>query len=114
MLLKTNCQYPVSLLDRETIESDIKDNFRNEILQNAEIAIKYAGYIERENRLAEKVARLDNLKIPEGFDFERVAALSIECRQKLKKYSPKTIAEASRISGVSPSDISVLLVYFGR
>ena len=58
--------------------------------------------------------RLENLSIPEGFDFDRVESLSIECRQKLKKYSPRTIAQASRISGVSPADISVLLVYFGR
>ena len=58
--------------------------------------------------------RLEDLLIPEDFDFDRVSGLSIECRQKLKKYGPRTIAQASRISGVSPSDISVLLVYFGR
>jgi len=99
---------------RGTSEFEFHVEQRDEVLQDTEIAIKYAGYIERENRIAEKIARLDNLKIPEGFDFEKVGALSIECRQKLKRYSPKTIAEASRISGVSPSDISVLLVYFGR
>ena len=58
--------------------------------------------------------RLEDLRIPDDFDFDKVAGLSIECRQKLKKYSPRTIAQASRISGISPSDISVLLVYFGR
>ena len=61
-----------------------------------------------------KIMRLENLEIPEDFDFDKVNSLSIECRQKLKKYSPRTIAQASRISGVSPADISVLLVYFGR
>ena len=76
--------------------------------------IKYKGYIEREKDIAEKIARLEDLKIPEGFDFEKVSGLTIECRQKLKRYNPRTIAQASRISGVSPSDISVLLVYFGR
>jgi tRNA uridine 5-carboxymethylaminomethyl modification enzyme len=58
--------------------------------------------------------RLEDLRIPEGFDFDKVSGLTIECRQKLKKYAPATIAQASRISGVSPADISVLLVYFGR
>ena len=73
---------------------------------------KTIGAIEK--RIAEKIMRLENLSIPEGFDFDKVESLSIECRQKLKKYSPRTIAQASRISGVSPADISVLLVYFGR
>ena len=72
------------------------------------------GYIEREQRLADKLMRLEDLSIPEGFDFDKVSGLTIECRQKLKKYAPATIAQASRISGISPADISVLLVYFGR
>lgn len=114
LLLRSNCQYPLSNLNRGEMSEIIKNNYRLELLQDAEISIKYSGYIERENRIAEKIKRLDNLKIPTDFDFDRVQALSIECRQKLKRYAPKTIAEASRISGVSPSDISVLLVYFGR
>ena len=89
-------------------------NYKSEILEDVEIAIKYAGYIERERKLADKIMRLENLVIPENFDFDKVQSLSIECRQKLKRYSPRTIAQASRISGVSPADISVLLVYFGR
>jgi len=87
---------------------------RKQIIDSVEIGIKYKGYIEREKIIAEKLAKLENLVIPEDFDFERVSGLTIECRQKLKKYKPATIAQASRISGVSPSDISVLLVYFGR
>ena len=79
-----------------------------------EINIKYSGYIEREKQLAEKINSLEDLQIPEDFDFDRVSGLTIECRQKLKKYGPRTLAQASRISGVSPADISVLLVYFGR
>ena len=85
-----------------------------EVLDAAEIGIKYAGYIEREKRLAEKILRLENLAIPEDFDFQKLTALSMECRIKLERYRPRTIAQASRISGVSPADISVLLVYFGR
>ncbi len=85
-----------------------------EIMESVEISIKYSGYIDREIQNAEKLHRLENLKIPENFDFDRLSGLSIECRQKLKKYAPHTIAQAMRISGVSPSDISVLLVYFGR
>ena len=85
-----------------------------EVVDAAEIRIKYAGYIERERKLAEKILRLEDLKIPEDFDFQQITALSIECRIKLNRYRPRTIAQASRISGVSPADISVLLVYFGR
>lgn len=85
-----------------------------EVVESVEIAIKYKGYIERERELADKMSRLEDLRIPEDFDFSRVVGLSIECRQKLAHYRPATIAQASRISGVSPSDISVLLVYFGR
>ena len=75
------------------------------------------AFIEK-NRIcgqqAEKLHRLESLEIPENFDFDSISGLTIECRQKFKKYSPRTIGQASRISGVSPSDISVLLVYFGR
>lgn len=85
-----------------------------DIAESVEIGIKYRGYIERERQLANKIKRLENLKIPEGFDFDRISSLSIECRQKLQKYNPGTIAQASRIPGVSPADISVLLVYLGR
>jgi tRNA uridine 5-carboxymethylaminomethyl modification enzyme len=85
-----------------------------EVRDAVEIQIKYAGYIDREKRIAEKILRLEDLEIPEGFDFFKITALSMECRIKLDRYRPRTIAQASRISGVSPADISVLLVYFGR
>ena len=87
---------------------------RKEIIDSVEIGVKYKGYIEREKSIAEKIARLEDLKIPQDFDFHKVSGLTIECRQKLLRYKPTTIAQASRISGVSPADISVLLVYFGR
>ena len=113
-ILRNNTEYPVSLLSSEFMESAIDSNYREEILEAVEISVKYKGYIDRERKLAEKIMRLENLEIPENFDFDKVQSLSIECRQKLKRYSPRTIAQASRISGVSPADISVLLVYFGR
>ncbi len=88
--------------------------FSPEVIEAVEIAFKYAGYIERERQQAEKNNRLEYIKIPADFDFNAVQSLSIECRQKLMRYRPATIAQASRISGVSPADIAVLLVYFGR
>ena len=88
--------------------------FSPEEITSVEVSIKYSGYIEREKLQAEKNARLEYIKIPADFDFDALQGLSIECRQKLKRYKPETIAQASRISGVSPADISVLLVYFGR
>ena len=91
-----------------------RGTFSPEVTDSVEIMIKYKPYIERESQEAKKLQTLENLIIPEDFDFDRVSGLSIECRQKLKKYAPRNIAQASRISGVSPSDISVLLVYFGR
>ena len=85
-----------------------------EVVESVEISLRYRGYIDRELAMAEKLQRLEDLKIPEDFDFDRVSGLTIECRQKLARYKPRTIAQASRISGVSPADVSVLLVWFGR
>lgn len=92
----------------------ISEGLAKEILDSTEVAIKYRGYIVREQAMADKMHRLENIKIPQTFDFNKVTSLSFECRQKLIRYRPATIAQASRISGVSPADISVLLVYFGR
>ena len=85
-----------------------------EVAEQAEILIKYSGYINKERNNADKLNRLENVKIPDGFDYEKLQAVSIEAKQKLTKIRPVTIAQASRISGVSPSDVSVLLVYMGR
>ena len=94
--------------------SHIKDMWRDEILRSIEIGVKYRGYIEREQRIADKILKLENIPIPDNFDFNKVGSLSMESRQKLSLHRPATIAQASRIPGVSPADISVLLVYFGR
>ena len=113
-ILKFNTEFPVSQLDSDYMNQKIDVNYKREILDSCEIAIKYKGYIQREQQMADKIMRLENLIIPDGFDFDKVESLSIECRQKLKRYAPRTIAQASRISGISPADVSVLLVYFGR
>ena len=113
-VLMYNTDYPIVKLNASDLNDKIEENYKREVLDSSEIAIKYKGYIQREQQMADKIMRLENLIIPEDFDFDRVESLSIECRQKLKKYAPRTIAQASRISGVSPADISVLLVYFGR
>lgn len=85
-----------------------------EILEQAEIQVKYSGYIDRERTNADKLTRLEDVKIPENFDYEKIKSMSIEAKQKLGRIRPVTISQASRISGVSPSDISVLLIHMGR
>ena len=91
-----------------------ENGITQEIIEQAEIQIKYKGYIEREKLLAEKLHRLENIAIPDGFDYMEMNALTIEARQKLTKIRPRTIGQASRIPGVSPADINVLLIKFGR
>ena len=99
----------------ESIAAFFKENGKNnEAIEETFIQIKYSGYIAREKENAEKITRLENIKIPENFDYEKLASLSNEAKQKLGTLKPNTIAHAGRISGVSPSDISVLLVYMGR
>ena len=85
-----------------------------EVLEQAEIRVKYAGYIAKEKANADKLQRLENIKIPDNFDYTKLKSLSYEAREKLSKIQPTTISQASRVSGVSPSDISVMLVYMGR
>jgi len=101
-----------------TVFNDFLDkiipDLKNEIIEQAEIEIKYEGYIEKEFELAEKVNRLEDFTLFEDFKYESVKSLSLEARQKLSELKPRTLGQASRISGVSPSDISVLMVYLGR
>jgi len=89
-------------------------NLDQEVIEQAEIQVKYSGYIEKEKNHADKVNRLEDVRIPDNYDFDKIKAISIEARQKLTKIRPTSIAQASRISGVSPSDISVLLIHMGR
>ena len=90
------------------------NNIDEEIVEQTEIHVKYSGYIEKEKNSADKLLRLENIKIPSNFDYTKILSISFEAREKLTKIQPTTISQASRISGVSPSDVSVLLVYMGR
>ena len=92
-------------------QNNIKDQ---EAIEQAEIQVKYSGYIQKEQENVEKFNRLESITIPTNFDFTKIKSISSEGREKLTKIKPVTIGQASRISGVSPSDISVLLVYMGR
>lgn len=87
---------------------------KEEIIQSAEILLKYSGYIEREREIAEKLRRLENVHIPEGYEYGKIEALSTEARQKLERIRPVTIGQASRIPGVSPADVNILLLLIGR
>ena len=87
---------------------------KNDIVESAEIRIKYEGYIKRERQLAEKIKRLGSLSIPQDIDYSELTSISTEGRQKLARIKPATIGQACRISGVSPSDINILLMYIGR
>jgi len=97
----------------ELLKALNSDRFR-EIAESVEIKIKYEGYIQREKIVADKIKRLDNLKIPDDLDFNELVSISTEGRQKLTKIKPVNIGQAGRISGVSPSDINILLMYLGR
>ena len=97
------------------VEEFIQDNdIKPDAVQQAEIHVKYQGYIDKEREAADKITRLENVIIPDDFDYFRINSITIEARQKLDKIRPKNIAQASRISGVSPADISVLLIFLGR
>jgi len=99
----------------EKVSAYIEENeLDEEIVEQAVIQVKYSGYIEKERNNADKLNRLEEVKIPENFDYNKIKSMSIEAKQKLSKIRPVTISQASRISGVSPSDISVLLIYMGR
>ena len=91
-----------------------QNNLSNDIIEQVEIQVKYSGYIEKEKSNAEKLQNLENISIPAKFNYSKLKSLSSEARSKLEKVRPKTLSQASRISGVSPSDISSMLVYMGR
>ncbi|NMH25828.1 tRNA uridine-5-carboxymethylaminomethyl(34) synthesis enzyme MnmG [Flavobacterium solisilvae] len=103
------------MLKFEKVQNYIhENNLDKEIIEQAEIQVKYSGYIEKERNNAEKLIRLEDIKIPTNFDYHKIKSMSIEAKQKLSAIRPVTISQASRISGVSPADISVLLIYMGR
>ena len=99
---------------KEVDDYIIQNNLDREVLEQTEIQIKYAGYIDKERVTADKLNRLEGVRIPENFDYSKLKSLSYEALEKLRAVKPVTVSQASRISGVSPNDISVLLVYMGR
>ena len=107
--------YLSDLKECDSVDSYISsNNLSEEVQDQAEIQIKYSGYIQKEKNNADKLNRLESVKIPKGFDYNKLKSISAEALEKLNKIKPETISQASRISGVSPNDISVLLVYMGR
>lgn len=107
----------INLMDLLKMNSNLKfhlDKYSNEVLQQAEIQIKYQGYIEKEIQMVEKMKQLEDVPLPENFAYDKCHGLSNEAKQKLKSIKPLTIGQASRISGVSPADISALLIFIGR
>ncbi len=102
------------LLNLHSSTAALVNNYTSDVAEQAEILLKYEPYIDREQKMAEKIESLDNYKIHDDFDYDRVKALSTEAREKLKKIKPSTIGQMSRISGVSPSDVSIMTIYLGK
>ena len=107
----------IGMAEIKIIDKSLKtliERYSQEVQEQVEIFLKYESYIDREEKLAKKIEGLEDYKIRPDFDYDRVKALSSEAREKLKRVKPETIGQASRISGVSPSDISVLTIYLGK
>ena len=107
----------ITLLDFAIYSRNVKEfisKYDMESIEQAEILMKYEGYISKEHELAEKQTRLEDLVLHDDFDYKRLTSLSMEAREKLTKVRPRTIGQASRISGITPSDVSILMVYLGR
>jgi tRNA uridine 5-carboxymethylaminomethyl modification enzyme len=103
------------MMKLESVENFVTTHeLNNEVLEQVEVQVKYAGYIEKEKLNADKLNRLENVRIPEHFDYSLLKSMSFEAREKLTKIKPRTVSQASRVSGVNPSDVSVLLVHMGR
>lgn len=113
LLLRPNIDLK-SLLHATPRLSGLVDQYPHETLEQAEIQIKYNVYIEKEKELAKRITQLEDLSIPADFDYDRISAISAEALQKFKKVKPRTLGQASRISGVNPSDVQILMVYMGR
>ena len=101
-------------LDEIDFIKEVSEKYNDEVREQAEINIKYKGYIDKERENVAKLQRMENIRIPEDFEFSKISSLSAEAKTKMTSVKPKTIAQASRISGVSPADINVLLIYLGR
>ncbi len=112
-MLRPNIQLKDLINEADEVRG-LLGNFEDEALEQAEIQVKYDAYIVKEQELAEKLSHLDQLSIPSNFNYEKILSLSNEARQKFKKIKPETLGQASRISGVNPSDVQMLMIYIGR
>ncbi len=113
IILRPNVTLPSLVKLVPTLKASL-EGISNDAIEQAEIQIKYERYIEKEQALVEKMSELENMRIPESFDYNKLSALSTEALQKLKKIRPTTLGQASRVSGVNPSDVQILMVYMGR
>ena len=113
VLLRPNIELP-GLIDQLPKLKNALHSFSSDVIEQASIQIKYGVYIEKEKELVQKMNQLENLEIPENFDFKKIQALGNEAREKLTKIKPRTLGQASRISGINPSDVQILMVYMGR
>jgi len=113
VILRPNISLP-ELMQAVPALNEALHSFNRETLEQAEIQVKYERYIEKEEEIVQRMSQMENLLIPDSFDYDRVAALSNEALQKFKKIKPQTLGQASRISGVNPSDVQILMVYMGR
>jgi tRNA uridine 5-carboxymethylaminomethyl modification enzyme len=113
VLLRPNISLSEMVVELPTIKNALQ-GFNRDSIEQAEIQVKYDVYIEKEKDIVKRMSQLEDLLIPENFDYARVAALSNEALQKFKRIRPRTLGQASRISGVNPSDVQILMVYMGR
>lgn len=113
LLLRPNISLPLMIQNLSSLGQKFT-SLSTDIIEQAEIQIKYDTYIEKEKEIVQRMSQLENLIIPENFDYDRISSLSIEAQQKFKKLKPRTLGQASRISGVNPSDVQILMVYMGR
>ena len=113
VLLRPNVNL-AQMMQNVNVVKEALNTFSTEVLEQAEIQIKYYTYIEKEKELVEKMSQLENLSIPQDFNYEKLVSLGNEAKQKFKKIQPRTLGQASRISGVNPSDVQILMVYMGR
>ena len=113
LLLRPNIELEDMGKNIPSIGNILKD-FSNEVIEQASIQLKYGSYIQKEKELVDKMSQLEDLSIPDNFNYDKLVSLSNEARQKFMKIQPRTLGQASRISGVNPSDVQILLVYMGR
>jgi tRNA uridine 5-carboxymethylaminomethyl modification enzyme len=113
LLLRPNLELKQIILASEKLQESLK-GFDGETVEQAEIQVKYDTYINKEKELVERMSQLEELLIPDTFNYEKIISLSNEARQKFNKIRPRTLGQASRISGVNPSDVQILMVFMGR